>query len=64
MDNLAQLVLEIVQTMINNKSLEERRQLGEAIHRAIVVLDDYLCARFSFSRKPRGRYDRADKETN
>ena len=28
-----------------------------ALHRALVILDDWLCDAFGFSRKPRGKYE-------
>ena len=28
----------------------------EAIHRVLVILDDWLCEEFGFSRKARGKY--------
>ena len=28
----------------------------ETIHRVLVILDDWFCDEFGFSRKPRGKY--------
>ena len=41
---------------------EDRRTLFEPVHRAIVILDDYLCDLFQFSRKPRGKYAKKEKQ--
>ena len=29
----------------------------QALHRAVVILDDWLCDTFGFSRKGRGKYE-------
>jgi len=32
------------------------RTLFETLHRVLVIMDDWLCDEFGFSRKPRGKY--------
>lgn len=32
------------------------RRFFETAHRVLVILDDWLCDEFSFSRRPRGKY--------
>jgi len=34
------------------------RRMAEAIHYALVVLDDFLCSEFGFNRWGRGKYDK------
>ena len=33
-------------------------ELAEVMHRVIVILDDFLCRKWGFSRRPRGKYER------
>lgn len=37
-------------------TVEQHRRLREVVHRVLVILDDYLCDEFGFSRKAKGRY--------
>jgi len=39
------------------------RSLAETIHRILVILDDWLCEEFGFSRKARGKYTDAIQRT-
>lgn len=34
----------------------DRRKIFEALHRALVIIDDCICDLFGFSRKPRGKH--------
>lgn len=59
---LAQDVFEALALAMSAETEEDRRSLFEVVHRGIVVFDDFLCERFSFSRKPRGKYATKKKE--
>jgi len=36
---------------------ECRRAFWMAVHRALIIIDDWICDTFGASRKPRGRYE-------
>jgi len=55
MDILGRL-LDLLSNAIGDMPDDDRRGLFEAIHRALVVLDDYLCEKFGFSRRARGKH--------
>lgn len=48
--------LDLFSSAIGELEPGDKRGLFEAVHRAIVVLDDYLCERFGFSRRGRGKH--------
>lgn len=33
-------------------------ELAEVVHRCLVILDDWLCKHYGFSRRPRGKFSR------
>lgn len=60
--SLSRELFEALAKALSAESEEDLRTLFEVVHRDLVIFDDYLCERFGFSRKPRGKYVRFKKE--
>lgn len=56
LEKFLRLLIESFAEAISTESAEDRRGFFEALHRALVIIDDFLCHRHGFSRKARGKY--------
>ncbi len=55
MDILGKFI-DLLASAIGELSDQDRRKIFEALHRALVIIDDCICDLFNFSRKPRGKH--------
>lgn len=55
-------LLDVLIRALAGESDQEQWVLAEVVHRAIIIIDDYLCARFKFSRRGKGRFARKPRK--